>query len=104
MLLHLDAPLIGYDGQAIRTSPATDAGPAKLRDVLGQTVITTSDADAKLTLDKKLERFRLAQAIVGAGETLDLAAEQISLLKKLVSDAWPINVVGAVVALIDPVG
>jgi hypothetical protein len=100
-------PLIDADGKPmciVQTKEDEDC-PAGQAATLGRVVRAALYAqfpdEQNLSLDEKLKRGDLAQAITGAGE-IKLKAEDIALMKKAVGKAYGPLVVWAAVRELDP--
>lgn len=80
--------------------------PADQIATLGRTIrgalYATFPDEANLSLDEKLKRGDLAQALVGASEDVKFKAEDIALMKKVVGKAYGPLVVWAVVRELEP--
>lgn len=92
--------LHGYDGKPIHAIDASGKVTSKvwtLGDILCAALISQN---TKLTGEEKLERYLLAQRI-SLHQCVALTVEEAALVKKLVAEAFPINVVGAVWQMIE---
>jgi len=94
-----------------------DGGPLKRQDVDGKGETIETDVtlksilvnallhhrneDEKTSGEQKLSRFNLAQAIQGTDGEMDIAENDVGLLKKLVNNVYTSLVVGQVFHLLD---
>lgn len=98
-------PLIDADGKIICAVVAEGTCPEGQTFTLGRAVRAALYAsfpdEQNLSLDDKLKRGDLAQAITGGGD-IKLKAEDIALMKKVVGKAYGPLIVWAVVRELDP--
>lgn len=68
-------------------------------------LLTPYEDERNLSGDDKVKRFRLAQAIHGADDEIEVTAEQVTLLKTLIAKAYTPLIVGQAYDLLeaDPV-
>jgi hypothetical protein len=98
MRLDFSAPIKALDGQPLMQ----DGKPVTLASVAsGVLLMAFPDEGQTLSADEKIQRFRLAEKVVGGGER-ELKVEDIALIKKLVAKAYGPLVVGRVFDLIEP--
>jgi hypothetical protein len=64
-------------------------------------LLTPQAADQSIAVEEKVKRFRLAQRITNGG-ALDIALEDVVLLKDIIGKAYPPLVVGRAFELLDP--
>lgn len=75
-------------------------GPLTLRSACVDALLGTYQDEASLSGEEKYRRFQLAAKLSGSDE-VDLTAEEIAQLKKLVGRAWAPLVVGRVYELLE---
>jgi hypothetical protein len=93
MKYNVDSPLVGFNGNAIVQSEQ-DPSPITLKDTLMMACVN-ANLQKHSTGEEKLKIYRLLQAL-NAGGQVELNAEQVTLLKNLVGDAYGPAVVGSV--------
>lgn len=95
MKIQISKPLIGYNGQPIRTGSDPNAPEATLRSTLELALVNAQGPEYQ-TGEKKYELYQLLQKIHGADSEVELTAEQVATLKKLAGQAFGVGVVGAI--------
>lgn len=91
MLVPLDKVLTNLDGKALQN----DGKNLTLRDVCASALLQVS-AQENIPGDEKVKRYTLALAVFSSKEDLDLAVEDVALIKKLVGEQFAPMVVGQV--------
>lgn len=117
MLIDFQQVLTSYDGSTIYE-------PETVKDGAGNPVMMgngpmTRNSDRPMTLgfacfraleyggddrlagEKKAERFAICARIYNADGPVEMRAEEISMIKKLIGEVWPMQVVGAAFPLLD---
>jgi len=99
---NLSAPILDLAGSPMLDEQGSD-GPvvATVAKACVTALTATLPGEGQLSGEEKFKRFLLAQRIVGTPD-LDLAAEDIVLLKRLIGTAYPPLVVGRVWEVLDP--
>lgn len=107
MALDFSKPLMDADGKPIcvvqvaEGATCPDGSAATLGRVVRAALYAQFPDEQNLSLDDKLKRGDLAQAITGAGD-IKLKAEDIALIKKVVGKAYGPLIVWAAVRELDP--
>lgn len=112
MKIDFSQPICGLDGQPIYPATRGEDGavavsndPMLLRSVCTGALLGVYEAERHLTGDDKVKRADMAKRIYSSGEPIDLKAEDIVELKKLVNMAYPSPlVVSAAYEMLDPCG
>ena len=108
MNINPSQPLSDLDGEGLLTTVKHNGEdiqkPLTLGYVLKSSLLSTGPGDDTPQIEK-MERFILAQGLTRAENDLvedyELTAEQVVLLKKLVSQSWPILVFGTVASILE---
>lgn len=89
-------PVMGAGGPMTRNSdrPMT-LGFAAMR------ALEFGDSDQRQSGEKKAERFALCARIYNAEGPVEVRAEDLALIKRLIGEAWTMQVVGAAYPLLD---
>ena len=101
--INLNQTLIGYDGKEIHLTSDKDSPVATLKDicVVALETVTQEHDGPSLSALEKFKRDRLARRIYEAS-TIELTAEEISLVKERIGKVYGPYVVGAAWPLLDP--
>lgn len=91
MKIHISQPLKSYTGEVIRTGDG-ESEVATLKSTLEIALVNAKGDDG----DRKYELYKLLQRIHAAEDTVEISAEEISTLKKLVGPMFGTVVIGAV--------
>ncbi len=75
--------------------------PVSIRKCCVDSLLATTDKDGNLNGEEKIKRFRLAERIQ-ENDSVELNAEEITLLKQRISTIYGIVVVGKAYELLDP--
>jgi hypothetical protein len=105
MKFNLSTPLVSFDGKLFTRSTQGEDGtvnqePLTLQNVLVSACVN-ADPQEYNDADKKLAIFNLLMKLHGADPTVDLKAEEIATLKKLVGKQLTVVAVGVVCKALD---
>lgn len=90
MKVQLGKELVDLEGKVIN---AADGNPAIVGKICIEALLATYADEAQLTGEEKIKRWELAVKIKGQ-DFIELAAEEIALIKQLVGKAYNPMVVG----------
>jgi len=69
---------------------------------LYQALVAQTEKDKDIKAEEKYKRHKITERIVNK-KTVDLTAEEITLLKARVGEVWGVSLMGAVWDILDPV-
>lgn len=96
MKISLNSPILQLNGK-----PFTDV--KDLRTVCFSAVTVPHPGNDKLSIDKKMELYRLAQRITSTPDEIEFTAEEIVILKTNIAAVFlSVEVIGQSVDLLDP--
>jgi len=90
--------------QPLRTLSGDEINEGGVPVTLGTIAVNallTSYPNEQPTSEEKVQRWRLAQAIFAAGESLDIRIEDVVLIKRLIGVAYAPLIVGQAFAMLD---
>lgn len=89
MKIDFSQEILSIDG---KPTPLNDDHPSStLRDICVTALDRPRDPNERLEAEEKIKRARLAERIYRAKEPINLMAEEIALLKRLISDIFLSN-------------
>ena len=91
MLVLLGKGIVDLDGKVINS---LSGEPATVRGVVIEALLATFNDETHLSGEEKLKRWELASKIKNTADPVELTAEEITLIKKLVGKAYGPLVVG----------
>jgi hypothetical protein len=98
MKVNVDQGLTSYNGEPMTENAAEDSPPATLKAVLVQACLMAQESSG----DQKYRVYQLLKRIDAGGE-VELSAEDVSKLKALVGQSYPVGVVGPVWSVLEGV-
>lgn len=103
MKIDVNYQFVNLDGKVIK-EPTTDkkkeGPPFTLRKVC--TTILLNPGEEKIKAEDKIERYHLAQKIHQSNGLVDMQAEEVALLKRLIGENYPPLTVGQAYEILDP--
>lgn len=109
MKIALNTVITTLKGEAYKDGPGDDAPDLTLRAVIGQSCANSLPNDEQMTGAKKAEIGALAVAMYATDpvtndfvDSVDLKAEQVTLIKERVAKGWPPLIVARAWELLDP--
>jgi hypothetical protein len=96
MKLNVDMQLVAFNGEPMTENTAEDSPPATLKSVLVQACLMAQESSG----DEKYRVYRLLKRI-DAGSEVELSAEDVSKLKALVGNYYPVAVIGPVFDILE---
>jgi len=91
------------DGQPMPDSVGKDAKNFTLAKCCVNALYAQFEDEKNLSGEEKIKRYNLAEKIYAAKDKIDVTAENIALLKKLIGKAYGALIVGRAYELLDPV-
>lgn len=94
MMIFMDQAMVDMDGTVLTRQTPTGEGPYTLRAICVQALMGIFDDERGLSGEEKLARYELALRINKAEEPVELKAEDVALLKKLIAKGFATIIVG----------
>lgn len=109
MLVDFSRPILGLDGTPLKQGEAADSPDMTLGDVAVSALLETLFVPGRrepenLPAEAKVRNAALALAIRGAGESVDVKIEDLSLLKERIGRAFTTMIVFRAFALLEDAG
>lgn len=96
MKYDLRKTLMAFNGDPIKLSSKEDAEDCTVKAALELACVNCANPEYTKTGAKKYEVYKLLQRVHAADEIEEFSAEEVTMLKTLVADFFPVSIVGAV--------
>lgn len=101
MKFDLSKGLTGLNGEKITADGTTESRQMTMADACAAALLRGADPDDPYTVDETVRRFKLAQLLVGAPGTVDLAAEDVVIIKSALVRMFAPLVAGQVILFLE---
>lgn len=102
MKYNLNQVLLAFDGREISDTTSGVTIPATLRSALVR-ACTDHNPQIHSSGDEKFKIYRLLQRVYAEGESTEIFSDEVSLLKTLVAEVFPVAILGPVYDLLEKV-